>query len=108
MRRCRCRCDSGAMVEAAVKLFHARMAQLYNGLTVEVGGSGGWWTGDWTTREVVDGSGSEATSSTEYYWTGVRYEGWGCRAVYGYTPGKLEVAVSYTLENKGSWDDVNG
>lgn len=97
----KCNCSKEEITAAAVALFHARMGELYNGLSVTVGGSGGWWTGDWTTREIQVGE-------YEWYWSGVRYEGRGSQAVYSYTPGKLEVRVGYALTNKGSWDEVNG
>lgn len=87
-----CKCDRAAIIAACVELFHATMASLYNGLTVQVSGSGGWWTGTW------DGA----------TWSGVRYEGSGATAVYSYTNGAISVAISYKLENKGTWEEVNG
>ncbi len=87
-----CKCDREAIIAASVELFHATMASLYNGLTVSVSGSGGWWTGTW------DGA----------TWSGVRYEGTGSSAVYSYTNGVITVAISYKLENKGTWEEVNG
>ena len=77
---------------ASVNLFHATMASLYNGLTVQASGFGGWWTGTW------DGS----------KWSGVRYEGSGSTAVYSYENGTITVTISYKLENKGTWEDING
>lgn len=68
------------------------MASLYNGLTVAVSGSGRWWTGTW--------NGSK--------WSGVRYVGTGSTAVYSYNNGSITVQISYTLENKGTWEDING
>ena len=87
-----CKCDRAAIIAASVELFHATMASLYNGLTVQVSGSGGWWTGTW------DGA----------TWSGVRYEGTGKTAIYSYTNGVITVAISYKLENKGTWEEVNG
>ena len=91
---------------ASVELFHATMARLYNGRTVSVSGSGAWWTGVWTTRDVP-GEGS-AETSTEYYWTGDRYEGTGGTAAFSYSAGAMTVKITYNLENKGDWDTVNG
>ena len=87
-----CKCDRAAIIAASVELFHATMASLYNGLTVQVSGSGGWWTGTW------DGA----------TWSGVRYEGTGKTAIYSYTNGVITVAISYKLEIKGTWEEVNG
>lgn len=87
-----CKCDRAAIIAASVELFHATMASLYNGLTVAVSGSGGWWTGTW------DG----------WKWSGVRYEGSGTTAVYSYENGTITVQISYKLENKGTWEQVNG
>lgn len=87
-----CECDRDAIIAASVQLFHATMAQLYDGLTVPVAGSGGWWTGDW------DG----------IKWSGVRYEGAGSTAVFAYSPGAISVVITYNLENKGTWEDVYG
>lgn len=101
-----CECDRAAIVAASVELFHATMASLYNGLTVQASGFGGWWTGEWTTREVP-GEGS-AETSTEYYWTGDRYEGTGGTAAFSYSDGAMTVKITYNLENKGDWDTVNG
>ena len=87
-----CKCDREAIIAASVELFHAKMASLYNGLTVSVSGSGEWWTGTWDGRK----------------WSGVRYEGTGATAVYSYTNGTITVQISYKLENKGTWEEVNG
>lgn len=87
-----CKCDRAAIIAASVELFHATMASLYNGLTVAVSGSGGWWTGTW------DGA----------TWSGVRYEGTGKTAIYSYENGTITVQISYKLENKGTWEQVNG
>lgn len=87
-----CTCDRAAIIAASVELFHATMAGLYNGLTVSVSGSGAWWTGTW------DG----------WKWSGVRYEGSGGNAVYSYTNGAIAVTISYKLECKGTWEEVNG
>lgn len=87
-----CECDRAAIIAASVDLFHATMAGLYNGLTVSVSGSAGWWTGTW------DGA----------KWSGVRYEGSGTTAVYSYANGAITAEISYTLENKGTWEEVNG
>ena len=101
-----CACDRAAIVAASVELFHATMARLYNGRTVSVSGSGAWWTGVWTTREVP-GEGSGETS-LEYYWTGERYEASGATAVFRYSSGIMTAQITYNLENKGDWDTVNG
>lgn len=91
-----CKCDRDAIIAASVQLFHATMAQLYNGLTVQVTGSGGWWTGSWVSGE------------NGYKWTGERYEGSGGTAVYSYANGTISVQITYNLENKGTWEQVNG
>lgn len=87
-----CKCDRAAILAASVELFHATMASLYNGLTVAVSGSGAWWTGTW------DGG----------KWSGVLYVGSGTTAVYSYENGTITVQISYKLENKGTWEQVNG
>lgn len=87
-----CKCDRAAIIAASVELFHATMASLYNGLTVAVSGSDGWWTGTWRAGK----------------WGGVRYVGSGTTAVYGYENGTITVQINYKLENKGTWEQVNG
>lgn len=87
-----CICDRGAIIAASVQLFHATMAQMYNGLTVSASGGGGWWTGDWNGVK----------------WSGNRYEGSGSTAVYSYANGTISVRITYNLENKGTWEDIHG
>lgn len=87
-----CCCDRAAIAAACVELFHARMAQLYDGLEVPVAGGGAWWTGSW------DGS----------RWSGVRFEARGGVAAFGYANGVLEARITYNLEELGTWEQVNG
>lgn len=86
-----CKCDRDAIISASVELFHAVMSGMYDGLTVAVSGSGGWWTGDW------DGG----------KWSGVRYVGTGATAVYSYNGGAVCVRISYNLINMGTWEDLH-
>lgn len=78
-----CECDRDAIIAASVELFHATMAQMYNGLAVSVSGSDAWWTG------------------TGY--TGTRYVATGTQAVYNYSAGQMSVQISYSLITKDSW-----
>ena len=95
-----CKCDRAAIIAASVELFHATMASLYNGLTVQVSGSDGWWTGHRT---------SEWDAAVGLYkWSGERYQASGTTAVYSYENGTITVQISYKLENKGTWEQVNG
>ena len=72
-----CQCDRAAIIAASVELFHATMASMYNGLTVQVTGSDGWWT--------------------DAGYTGTRYEAAGSQAVFSYQNGALSVAIGYNL-----------
>ena len=74
-----CKCDRDAIIAASVQLFHATM-----------------WTGSWVSGE------------NGYKWTGERYEGSGGTAVYSYANGTISVQITYNLENKGTWEQVNG
>ncbi len=95
-----CKCDRGAIIAASVQLFHATMAQMYNGLTVSVSGRNEWWTGSRT---------SDWDASVGLYkWSGERYEGNGATAVYSYENGTISVLITYNLENKGTWEQVYG
>lgn len=95
-----CKCDRAAIIAASVELFHATMDSLYNGLTVQVSGSDGWWTGHRT---------SEWDAAVNLYkWSGERYVGTGSTAVYSYAKGAISVVISYNLENKGTWTDIYG
>ena len=95
-----CKCDRADIIAASVELFHATMASLYNGLTVQVNGSDGWWTGHRT---------SEWDAAVGLYkWSGERYQASGNTAVYSYENGTITVQISYKLENKGTWEQVNG
>lgn len=94
--------DNNAAVAAAVQLFYVRLAQLFNGRTVVLSGSGGWWTGEWTSRTLEDGS-------VQWYWTGDRFVGQGTVATMTATgPGSFHVSFGYSLANLGTWDDVYG
>ena len=95
-----CQSDREAIIAASVELFHATMASLYNGITVSVSGSDGWWSGSMTSEwdETV----------SKYKWTGSRYEGSGSPAVYSYANGTITVAISYNLANMGTWDEFYG
>ena len=64
------------------------MAGKFNGLTVTVTGSDNWWT--------------------QSGYTGDRYTATGSQAVFSYANGAISVAISYRLENKGTWDEVYG
>ena len=95
-----CQCNREAIIAASVELFHATMASLYNGLTVDVSGSGAWWSGSMTTEWDE--------SVSKWKWTGNRYEGSGHTAVYSYANGTITVEISYQLEDKGTWEEVYG
>lgn len=94
--------DAGAVVSAAVQLFHVRLSQVFNGRTVALSGSDGWWTGVWTSRTLEDGS-------VQWYWTGDRFVGQGTAATVSATgPGAFHIEFGYSLANLGSWEDVKG
>ena len=89
-----CHCDSlrDQIISASVELFHARMAAIYNGKTVSVSGSAGWWDGEWDGKQ----------------WSGNRYEGRGTEATYSYSNETITITVGYELENMGTWEDIYG
>lgn len=93
--------DAGAVVSAAVQLFHVRLAQVFNGRTVALSGSDGWWTGERT---------SEWDAAAKLYkWSGERYVGAGTVATVSATgPGAFHIEFGYSLANLGTWEDVYG